>query len=193
MIAHPFARQAQPRELPTRDKGAVLVAEERPVLVFDVHIPERIVVKPARFGSQKMIPNGFNGTHSQIRGFEYVSLVTPAPGVGAFLAMTGKSGARVHIREKGMHDSGVLQVEQASVLGVPLRRTGKPKPPGGLGASAFTGCWDGRLGAEKTGLWAGVLEGGFFAWVLTMEGTLERWAMVARVSSFWTQMILRLK
>ena len=87
-----------------------------------------------------MIPNGFNGTHSRIHGFEYVSLVTPAPGVGAFLAATGKPGARVHIRGKGMHVSGVLQVEQASVLGVPLRRTVKPKPLGGLGASAFTGC-----------------------------------------------------
>ena len=84
MIAHPFARQAQPRELPTRDNGVILVAEERPVLVFDVHIPERIVVKLARSGGQKTIPNGFNGTRSRIHSFEYVSLVTSSPGVGAF-------------------------------------------------------------------------------------------------------------
>ena len=64
MMARPLARQARPRKLPTRDKDAILAAEERPVLVFGSNISEIHVIKPARSSDQKMTPNGFNGRHS---------------------------------------------------------------------------------------------------------------------------------
>ena len=65
-----------------------------------------------------------------------------------------------------MQVSGVPQVEQAFIFGVPIRRAGKPKPlvGGGLmGASTLAGCWDERLGAEEAGFWGWALEEGFFA------------------------------